>query len=231
MLGTMSGWNVELVTDSLPNTDPTRYPTKENIRRFAQAHLKENRKGDQFIVVYSGHGDDQGLVLADGTHIAPQELRDWFVKPLVSGSLLWAFFDCCASSNLLGLRHKVLCNENQGIQYQSQKGQTENRDARGTVISIGSSASRSGEMDLNDPTVVPSLNSEPLQCGPLAWAAYYFFHFVCKEGEPLLAKFLPLLKNVLASGEGQEAQITASTILQDPVLPFLGPLPSTATST
>lgn len=102
MLGTMSGWNVEVLADSLPTEDPARQPKRDNIRRFARDHLRGNGKGDQFIVVYAGHCDNQGLVLADGSRISPQELRDWFVKPLALGSFLWAFFDCCESSNLLG---------------------------------------------------------------------------------------------------------------------------------
>ncbi|KAG9050041.1 hypothetical protein FS837_008021, partial [Tulasnella sp. UAMH 9824] len=227
MLGTMSGWNVEVLADSLPTADPARYPNRDNIRRFARDHLKGNRKGDQFIVVYSGHGDKQGLVLADGDRISPQELRDWFVNPLVLGALLWAFFDCCESSNLLGLQHKVVLDENQGIQYQGPL--SEEKSNGGTIISIGSAAGPSGEMDLNDPRV-PNPNSEPLHCGPLAWAAYIFFHSVCKTGVPHLAAFLPVLKSVLAPGEGQEAQITTSAVLRDPVLPLLRAPPSTTTS-
>ncbi|KIO29096.1 hypothetical protein M407DRAFT_21839 [Tulasnella calospora MUT 4182] len=230
MLGTMSGWNVEVLADSLPTEDSARQPQRDNIRRFARDHLRGNGKGDQFIVVYAGHCDNQGLVLADGSRISPQELRDWFVKPLALGSFLWAFFDCCESSNLLGLRHKVRCGESQTIQYQSNnEAESKNTDTQGTVVSIGSAAGASGEMDLNDPRV-PNPNSEPLHCGPLAWAAYLFFHSVCKQGEPLLANFLPLLKQVLAPGEGQEPQVTTSAILQDPVLPLLGSPSSTATS-
>ncbi|KAG8934560.1 hypothetical protein FRC01_001973 [Tulasnella sp. 417] len=248
MLGTMSGWNVEVLADSLPTADPARYPKRENIRRFARDHLKGNSKGDQFIVVYSGHCDKQGLVLADGSRISPQELRDWFVKPLALGGLLWTFFDCCESSNLLGtflwhksvelafngrtgLRHKVRLDGSEGIQYDGlqTEGKSKNGPIKGTIISIGSAAGESGEMDLNDPRV-PNGDSEPLHCGPLAWAAYVFFHSVCKEGVPHLAAFLPVLKSVLRPGNGQEAQITTSAILRNPVLPLLRAPPSPATT-
>lgn len=67
----VSGWTVDIVADSLPNADPTRYPTKENIvssspqrrsdyrlmlkldpqRRYIQALLKDNKAGDQFVIV------------------------------------------------------------------------------------------------------------------------------------------------------------------------------------
>lgn len=231
MLGTMSGWNVEVLADSLPTADPARYPNRENIRRFAGDHLKGNRKGDQFIVVYSGHGDKQGLVLADGNRISPQELRDWFVNPLAFGALLWTFFDCCDSSNLLGLQNMVTLDGSENIQYQNLKSKESGnrRRIRGTVISIGSAAGPSGEMNLDDPRV-PNENAEPLHCGPLAWAAYMFFHSKCKEGVPRLAAFLPVLKSVLAPGAGQEAQITTSAIIQDPVLPLLRAPPLATTS-
>lgn len=226
MLSLMSGWTVDIVADSLPNADPTRYPTKENIRRYIQALLKDNKAGDQFVIVYSGHGDTQGLVLANGSHISPQELRAWLVQPLKSGSTLWTFFDCCESSNFLGLPHKISFDQNQSIRYQPSSANGGNQDIHGTVISIGSAAGPSGEMDLNDPAVpTPGL----VHCGPLAWAAYRFFCSECKEGEPLLAKFWPSLKSVLTPRPGQEAQMTASSIFsKPPVLPLLRPLPPTA---
>ncbi|KIO29093.1 hypothetical protein M407DRAFT_21837 [Tulasnella calospora MUT 4182] len=228
MLSTMAGWNVDIVADSLPYVDPSRQPTRENIRRFIQALLKDNKAGDQFVIVYSGHGDNQGLVLADGSHISPQDLRTWLVQPLNSGSTLWTFFDCCESSNILGLPQKVLCDQNQPIRYQSVRSSAGRGDVdvRGTVISIGSAAGPSGEMDLTDPGVPTP--GQTAHCGPLAWAAYRFFCSEWKEGEPLLARFWPSLTGVLVPSPGQEPQITASSILRNPVLPMLRPLPPTA---
>ncbi|KAG8948792.1 hypothetical protein FRC04_009255 [Tulasnella sp. 424] len=219
MLGMMAGWNVEVIADSLPIWDPTRQPTRENILSFAREHLKENKEGDQFVVVFSGHGDNEGLVLADGSHISPQELRAWFVKPLVSGTRLWTFFDCCESSNMLGLRHKVVYDKNQATGYQAAQGYTGGKDGdiRGAVISIGSAAGSSGEMDLED----PDMPTQPLHCGPLAWGAYYFYSFSCKEGEPLLAGFSPLMETILEPRPGQEVQITTSSNLREPALPML----------
>ncbi|KAG8934562.1 Ca(2+)-dependent cysteine protease [Tulasnella sp. 417] len=219
MLGMMSGWNVDVVADSLPAADSSRAPTKENIRRFIQALLKDNKAGDQFVLVYSGHGDTQGLVLADGSYVSHQELRTWLVKPLNSGSTLWTFFDCCESSNILGLPHKVSCDGNQSIRCQPAPGYVGRGDTgvRGTVISTGSAAGPSGEMDLTD-------SNQAAQCGPLAFAAYTFFCSVLKGGEPLLAKFWPSLTGLLKRSPGQEPQITASSILQNPLLPMLRPL-------
>ncbi|KIO23439.1 hypothetical protein M407DRAFT_27130 [Tulasnella calospora MUT 4182] len=226
MLG--MSWNFDVVADTLPNADPNRYPTRENIRRYIQALLKENKEGDQFVIVYSGHGDTQGLVLADGSHISPQELRTWLVQPLKSGSTLWTFFDCCESSNFLGLPHIISYDDNQGIRYQPSYARSGRQDGWGTVISIGSAAGPSGEMNLNDPAVpTPGLL---VHCGPLAWTAYRFFCSELKDGEPpLLAKFWPSLKAVLTPRPGQEAQFTTSSILSKPlVLPMLRPLPLTS---
>ncbi|KAG8934561.1 hypothetical protein FRC01_001974 [Tulasnella sp. 417] len=227
MLSMMSGWNVDIVADSLPTVDSARTPTKDNIRHFIQALMKDNKAGDQFVVVYSGHGDAQGLVLADGSHISPQELRSWLVQPLNSGSTLWTFFDCCESSNLLGLPQKVLCDGGQFIKYQTMRSNSGREDAgvRGTVISIGSAAGPSGEMDLTDPAVPTP--GQSAHCGPLAFAAYTFFCSALKGSEPLLAKFWPCLAGLLAANPGQEPQITtSSSILQNPVLPMLRPLPA-----
>lgn len=127
-------------------------------------------------------------MLADGSHISPQELRAWFVKPLASGSRLWTFFDCSESSNLLGLRYKMVYNRSQDtIDYrpaQSYAGYTD-ENIRGTVISIGSAAGDCGEIVLFD----GDESTQPMVCGALAWGAYCFFYASCGEGEPLLAKF------------------------------------------
>ncbi|KAG9041822.1 hypothetical protein FS837_011696 [Tulasnella sp. UAMH 9824] len=227
MLSLISGWTVDILADTLPYADPTRSPTKKNIRRYIQALLKDNKAGDQFVLVYSGHGDTQGLVLADGSHISPEELRAWLVQPLKSGTTLWTFFDCCESSNFLGLPQKISFDQNQGTRYQPSHAKGGNQDIRGTVISIGSAAGPSGEMDLSD-TAVPT-QGQLVHCGPLAFTAYKFFCSEWKEGEPLLAKFLPSLKSLLSPRPGQEPQITASSILsKPPVLPVLRPLPPTA---
>ncbi|KIO29094.1 hypothetical protein M407DRAFT_228739 [Tulasnella calospora MUT 4182] len=230
MLSMMSGWNVDVVADSLPNADPSRQPTKDNIRRFIQALLKGSNAGDEFAIVYSGHGDSQGLVLADGNHISPQELRTWLVQPLNTGSTLWTFFDCCESSNILGLPQKIMCDEKRDIRYQPVRSSAGRGDAdvRGTVISIGSAAGPSGEMDLTD-SAVPT-PGQLVYCGPLAWAAYRFFCLELKEGEPLLAKFWSSLMGVLEPSQGQQAQITVSSILRKPVVPMLRPPPPTAFS-
>ncbi|KAG8945458.1 hypothetical protein FRC04_000743 [Tulasnella sp. 424] len=219
MVGMMAGWNVEVLADSLLIRDDTRQPTRENIRNFAQELLKANKEGDQFIVVFSGHGDKERLVLADGSHISPQELRAWFVKPLTSGTRLWTFFDCCDSSNPLGLRHKIVHDGKQGTRCQPAPGYVGRSDIQGTVISIGSAAGNSGEMNL-----------EELHCGPLAWGTYYFFCTTGKKGEPLLAGFFPVMGATLKERPDQEVQVTISSTAQEPLLPLLRALPLTATS-
>ncbi|KAG9041821.1 hypothetical protein FS837_011695 [Tulasnella sp. UAMH 9824] len=230
MLSLMAGWNVEIVTDSLPTADPTRYPTKDNIARYIKALLRDNKDGDQFVIVYSGHGDTQGLVLADGSHISHQELRSWVFPPLKSGSTLWTFFDCCESSNILGLPQKILCGGDQPVRYQPARGYAGRAewDALTTLISIGSAAGPSGEMNLTDPKV--QTPDQFAHCGPLAWAAYRFFCSDLKESEPLLARFWSSLTGALASSPGQEPQFTVSSTLRNPVLPMLRPLPPNAFS-
>ncbi|KAG8957880.1 hypothetical protein FRC00_003371 [Tulasnella sp. 408] len=107
-----------------------------------------------------------------------------------------------ASNGTTGLRHKVMCGENQTIQYQSKDdGESKNAEIRGTVLDSDK---------LGDISADSILDS------------------VCTRGEPLLANFLPLVKQVLTPGEGQEPQVTTSVILQDPLLPLLRPSPSTS---
>ncbi|KAG8934563.1 Ca(2+)-dependent cysteine protease [Tulasnella sp. 417] len=229
MLGMMSGWSVEVVADSLPIADAIREPTKDNIRRFIRALLKDNKAGDQLILVFSGHGGTEGLVLADGSFISHQELRTWLVQPLNSGSTLWTFFDCCDSRNILGLPHEVLCDKNQPLRYQPEESYIGREDpgVRGTVISIGSAAGPSGEMDLSDPEVPTP--GQSANCGPLAWTAYKFFCSEMKGREPLLANFWSSLMGVLGHNlehKLQVPQITTSSMLHHPVLPMLQPLPA-----
>ncbi|KAG9018266.1 Ca(2+)-dependent cysteine protease [Tulasnella sp. 427] len=224
MLGIMSGMDVEVLSDSLPTSDPSRNPTREIIERFARAHVKGNREGDEHVVVYSGHGYRQGLVLADGSYISQQELHDWFVRPLSTGALLWGLFDCCESSNPFGLGHKAVTYEGEGIPCEPLKTRSRG-EVKGTVISIGSAAGNSSDINLNDPDVSTPAN-QPTVAGALAWAAYRFFYALRKEDKPYVAAFV----RCLASKAGQEGQVTMSAIIRDPILPMLRPPPQNISS-
>ncbi|TFY56365.1 hypothetical protein EVG20_g8948, partial [Dentipellis fragilis] len=100
------------------------WPTEENILREMQRLVKDAAPGDQLVLLYSGHSDqqptdsdlaeedgsDEVIISCDEKRIVDNDLRRILVNPLPPNCNFTAIFDSCHSGTLLDLPH-YHCNQ------------------------------------------------------------------------------------------------------------------------
>ncbi|KAI0047625.1 hypothetical protein FA95DRAFT_1605948 [Auriscalpium vulgare] len=104
---------------------PQYWPTHANLLRELRNLVRDAAPGDQFVLTFSGHSDqqkttespsqevdgqDEVLITCDGKRIVDNDLYLILVSRLPAGSSLTAFFDSCHSGTMLDLPHQE-CND------------------------------------------------------------------------------------------------------------------------
>ncbi|KAA1477609.1 hypothetical protein DENSPDRAFT_615649 [Dentipellis sp. KUC8613] len=101
-----------------------RWPTEANILREMQRLVADAAPGDQLVLLYSGHSDqqptdgdlgeedgsDEVIISCDEKRIVDNDLRRILVNPLPAHCNFTAIFDSCHSGTLLDLPH-YHCNQ------------------------------------------------------------------------------------------------------------------------
>lgn len=107
----------------IDNSDDPKYrPTKKNILAAMSWLTADNKRGDVFFFLFSGHGSQQKdfkNVEADGYnetilpsdhlvagHIIDDDIQRYLVQPLQNGVKLVAVMDCCQSGTSLDLAYE-----------------------------------------------------------------------------------------------------------------------------
>ncbi|KAJ4783911.1 Metacaspase-1 [Rhynchospora pubera] len=126
--------------------DPSRRPTKKNIRMALHWLVLDCQAGDSLVFHYSGHGSQQQDENGDEVDgfdetilpmdfeqegmIVDDEINDTIVRPLPRGAKLHAIVDACHSGTVLDLPY--LCRMTASGQYKWEDHRPKNGQNKGT---------------------------------------------------------------------------------------------------